>query len=86
VRERVTAHIAALRDLIRDPGLARRHKVALWLLLAYLLNPIDLIPDVIPVIGYLDDVVIAALVLRWVAKGREPQEEASEELRSPTRT
>jgi uncharacterized membrane protein YkvA (DUF1232 family) len=38
------------------------------LLLAYLLSPIDLVPDFIPVIGYADDAVIVALVLRSVIK------------------
>ena len=34
-------------------------------MLAYLISPIDLIPDFIPVLGQSDDVVVAALVLRW---------------------
>jgi len=38
------------------------------LLLAYLVLPIDLIPDFIPVIGYADDAIIVALALRSVAR------------------
>ena len=41
-------------------------KAALILLLAYLASPVDLIPDVIPVLGMLDDLVVAALAL-WLA-------------------
>ena len=41
-------------------------RVRLALLLVYLLSPIDLVPDFLPVIGYADDVVIVALVLRSV--------------------
>jgi uncharacterized membrane protein YkvA (DUF1232 family) len=46
----------------------RRTKLVLWLLVAYLASPIDLIPDFIPVLGYLDDVLIAAAVLRYVKR------------------
>ena len=45
----------------------------LWLLLAYLAFPIDLVPDFIPVIGYADDVVIVAAVLRSVVRRAGPQ-------------
>ena len=41
-------------------------KAVLILLLGYLASPVDLIPDVIPVLGMLDDLVVAALAL-WLA-------------------
>jgi hypothetical protein len=41
-------------------------RIRLAPLLAYLLSPIDLVPDSVPVIGYADDVVIVALELRSV--------------------
>ena len=41
-------------------------KAVLILLLAYLASPVDLIPDVIPVLGMLDDLVVAAFAL-WLA-------------------
>ena len=40
----------------------------LWLLLGYLLSPIDLVPDVVPVLGYADDVVVVAWALRSVVR------------------
>jgi uncharacterized membrane protein YkvA (DUF1232 family) len=52
--------------LARDRSLPRGVRVRLWLLLAYLILPIDLVPDFIPVIGYADDAVVVALVLRSV--------------------
>jgi uncharacterized membrane protein YkvA (DUF1232 family) len=40
----------------------------LLLLLAYLLSPIDLIPDFVPVLGYADDIIIVAIALRSVTR------------------
>jgi uncharacterized membrane protein YkvA (DUF1232 family) len=37
-------------------------------LLVWLINPIDLVPEFIPVLGPLDDVVVAVLVLRYVRR------------------
>jgi uncharacterized membrane protein YkvA (DUF1232 family) len=49
-----------------DASQPRAVRIRLWLLLAYLSLPFDLIPDFIPVLGYADDVIIACLVLRGV--------------------
>ncbi|HUQ44367.1 MAG TPA: DUF1232 domain-containing protein [Candidatus Limnocylindria bacterium] len=57
-----------VRDLIRDPAVPRGARAALVGLLAWLISPIDLIPEVIPVLGPLDDVVVAVLVLRYVRR------------------
>ena len=54
--------------LARDGSLPRRVRWYLWLLLGYLALPIDVIPDFIPVIGYLDDALVVALVVRAVVK------------------
>jgi uncharacterized membrane protein YkvA (DUF1232 family) len=56
--------VVLARRLLGDPRVARRTKVALWLLVGYLLLPIDLVPDFIPVAGQLDDAILVALVLR----------------------
>ena len=61
------------KDLIRDPRVPRRSKVLLVIAAAWVASPIDLIPEFIPVLGPLDDAVVAALVLRHVLRrsGRE---------------
>jgi hypothetical protein len=46
------------------PQLARGVRVRLLLLLAYLILPIDLVPDFIPILGYADDAIIVAAALR----------------------
>lgn len=60
--------VRLLRRLSADPALPRGVRVRLVLLLGYLLMPVDLVPDFIPVIGYADDAVIVALVLRSVTR------------------
>ena len=57
-----------LPRLAADRTLPRDVRVRLALLLAYLASPIDLVPDFIPVVGYADDAVIVAFVLRSVVR------------------
>ncbi|MGN6612726.1 MAG: YkvA family protein [Angustibacter sp.] len=54
--------------LARDRSLPTSVRVRLWLLLAYLALPFDVVPDFVPVIGYADDAVVVALVLRSVTR------------------
>ena len=57
-----------LHRLAADDSLPRGVRVGLWLLLGYLASPIDLVPDFIPVLGYADDAIVVALVLRSVVR------------------
>ena len=57
-----------VRDLLADRGVPLGPRLALVGLLVWLLSPIDLIPEFIPVLGPLDDVVVAVLVLRYVRR------------------
>jgi uncharacterized membrane protein YkvA (DUF1232 family) len=57
-----------LRRLAADSTLPRGVRARLALLMAYLALPVDLIPDFLPVIGYADDAVIVAFVLRGVVR------------------
>ena len=56
----------------KDPAVPRAAKVLIFLVLAYAVSPIDLIPDFIPVIGYLDDLILLPLgillIIRLIPK------------------
>ncbi len=60
--------LGLLRRLATDPQVPRSVRIRVLLLLIYLASPIDLIPDFIPVVGFADDAVIVALVLRSVVR------------------
>ncbi len=59
--------------LARDRSLPRGVRIRLWLLLVYLALPLDLVPDFIPVLGYADDAIAVAFVLRSVVKHAGPE-------------
>ncbi|MFI2104683.1 YkvA family protein [Isoptericola sp. NPDC019693] len=61
-----------VRRLAADRTLTRRVRALLVVLLGYLAMPFDLVPDVIPVLGWADDVVVVALVLRAVVRSAGP--------------
>ena len=60
--------VRLLRRLIADPTVPRGVRIWLGILLVYLLSPIDLIPDFIPILGYADDAIVVAVVLRFATK------------------
>lgn len=65
--------LVLVRRLMADPATPRSVRFALGVLAVWIVSPIDLLPEFLPGIGPLDDIVVAALVLRWVARrvGRE---------------
>lgn len=65
--------IRLFRRLAADPDLPRGVRIRLMLLLVYLLSPIDLIPDFVPVLGYADDVIVVAIALRSVTRRAGPE-------------
>ena len=60
--------VTTARVLRRDPRVPRRAKVAVTVAALWVLSPIDLIPEFLPVIGPLDDVIAVALLLRYAAR------------------
>lgn len=65
--------LRVIRRLVADKTVSVGLRVKLILLLVYLLSPLDLVPDFLPVIGCADDVIIVALVLRSVIRSAGPE-------------
>lgn len=60
--------VRLMKRLTTDPSLPIPVRVWLGILLIYLISPIDLIPDFIPVLGFADDALIVAIALRAVTR------------------
>ena len=61
--------IGLVRRLLGDPRVPRRHKLLLGAVVGYLALPFDLVPDFLPVVGQVDDVLVVWLALRVVLGG-----------------
>lgn len=66
--EFLPACVTTARRLRANPAVPRRAKLALLVAVLWVLSPIDLLPEFLPVIGPLDDVVAAVLLLRYAAR------------------
>jgi uncharacterized membrane protein YkvA (DUF1232 family) len=61
--------LVLFKRLAGDPRVPRSRKLLLGAMIGYLALPFDLVPDVIPIAGQLDDAIIVALVLRALLRG-----------------
>lgn len=80
VARQCAGELAVYRAVVADP---RCPRVARWLLcgaIAYALSPVDLIPDFIPVLGHLDDMLIVPLLV-WLAFRLIPPDVVAEHRR-----
>jgi uncharacterized membrane protein YkvA (DUF1232 family) len=70
--------VRMFRTLLRDPRIPRGSKLLVGFAVLWFISPIDLVPEFIPVLGPLDDALLAALVVRHLVKraGREVVAEA----------
>ena len=68
VAEFLPACVSTARSLRKHPDVPRRAKVALLVAIIWVISPIDLIPEFLPVIGPLDDVVAVVLLVRYAAR------------------
>jgi uncharacterized membrane protein YkvA (DUF1232 family) len=60
--------VRLVRRLMADSATPTPVRLALGGLLIWIVSPIDLLPEFLPGIGPLDDIVVAVLVLRWTAR------------------
>jgi len=73
IAEFLPSCVTTARRLRKHPDVPRSAKVALLVAIAWVVSPIDLLPEFLPVIGPLDDVVAVVLLLRFAAR-RVPRE------------
>jgi uncharacterized membrane protein YkvA (DUF1232 family) len=64
--------VRLIKRLAADPDTPRGVRIRLVLLLGYLALPIDLIPDFVPVLGYADDAIMVAIILRSAMRRAGP--------------
>jgi len=64
----IPACLTTARKLRHHPAVPPRAKVALLVAIVWTISPVDLIPEFLPVIGPLDDIVVIALALRYAAR------------------
>ncbi len=67
------ACVTTARRLRKDPRVPKRVKAVVAFAGLWVLSPIDLIPEFLPVIGPLDDIVVVALALRYAARRIPPE-------------
>lgn len=60
--------VVLVRRLRRDPRVPRRAKAAVVMAGLWVASPVDLVPEFLPVIGPLDDIVVVALALRYAGR------------------
>jgi uncharacterized membrane protein YkvA (DUF1232 family) len=63
IKDNAKKYIELCKLLYTDSRTPKITKILLWIAIGYALSPIDLIPDFIPVIGHLDDIIIVPVLL-----------------------
>ena len=80
--QKLKLHTLAVYFAARDPDMPMLVRFLAIIVAAYALSPIDLIPDFIPVIGYLDDLIIIPLGLALVIRFTPPKVMESAQLKA----
>jgi uncharacterized membrane protein YkvA (DUF1232 family) len=84
IRDGISTELRVYRLMLKHERTPRITRVLLGAAIAYALSPIDLIPDWLPVVGHLDDVLIVPLLF-WLGVRFVPSE-VVEECRRSART
>lgn len=68
MRMNVVDRAKAIWNLFTTGGLTKADKWILVLALLYCLSPIDIVPDIVPVLGFMDDLLVAVMAMRHFCK------------------
>lgn len=63
IKDKIKRYLSLAKLIYKDKRTPKISRIFLWLALAYALSPVDLIPDFIPIIGYIDDIIILPILL-----------------------
>lgn len=77
-KPRFVPHWHSVISYLRDPKTDWKPKLALVLAVIYLITPFDFFPDIIPILGWLDDIGVLSFAAMWVLR------KASDEARKQT--
>lgn len=69
ILERVSVYLRAFYDMMRDPNAAVPNKIYAAIAFLYLVSPLDIIPDPIPIIGHVDDYLVIMAVVSLLGSG-----------------
>ncbi|MQA86987.1 MAG: DUF1232 domain-containing protein [Streptosporangiales bacterium] len=62
-----------LRGLAAERSLPWTVRARVWLALAWVINPLDLVPEFLPVIGLVDEIIVVTVLLRSVIRRAGPE-------------
>lgn len=79
--KRIKAFLRAYPTLVIDPKVPAKAKYLPWVALLYFLAPIDLIPDVIPLLGQIDDIGVIFVLLSIAMRAFEQSPKQKEKKR-----
>ena len=68
IPKKIIGQVKLLWFLYRDPRTPKSFKILVWVVFLYLLMPLDIIPDFIPVLGQLDDLLVILIGYKLLIK------------------
>lgn len=80
----ISGQIEKIYDLLTSGNLSTTDKALIVGTLAYFINPFDIIPDMIPFVGFVDDLTIIALVYRYLTNRAIEETSNNEDNKKPS--